>query len=381
MNSKNIIIRSVAGRIQQRLFQGKAIILMGPRQSGKTTLVKQVLGDVGEKSMFLNADEPDVRELLEHCTSARLRMIFGDNRIVCIDEAQRIANIGITLKLITDEIKEIQVIATGSSALELNSSIVEPLTGRKFEFELYPFAFAELTSHYGLIEERRYLEQRLIYGSYPEVVTTPRQAEELIRLLAGSYLYKDLLALDGLKKPKLLDKIVRALALQLGSEVSYHEVAQLVGADSHTVERYIDLLEKAYVVYVVPAYSGNVRNEIKKGKKIYFWDNGVRNAIIGNMLPVNSRTDIGALWENYLMSERRKLLSNKGRTCRGYFWRTTQQQEIDYIEEHNQMLSAFEFKWNLKKGKVRFPGTFTKAYPLAKTTVVTSADYDHFLTV
>ena len=363
------------------MFQGKAIILMGPRQSGKTTLVKQVLENSGKKSLFLNADEPDVRDLLGNCTSARLRMLFSDHRIVCVDEAQRVENIGITLKLITDEIPDVQVIATGSSALELNSSIVEPLTGRKFEYELYPFAFSELASHYGLIEERRFLEQRLIYGSYPEVVTSVGQEEELIRLLAGSYLYKDLLAIVGLKKPKLLDKIVRALALQLGSEVSFYEVAQLVGADSHTVERYIDLLEKAFVVYVVPAFSRNVRNEIKKGKKIYFWDNGVRNALIGNFLPVSSRTDIGALWENYLMSERRKLLCNNGQTCKGYFWRTTQQQEIDYIEERGQVLSAFEFKWNLKKGKVRFPGTFTKAYPFAKTEVVTSADYEQFLTV
>ncbi|MDD2236521.1 MAG: ATP-binding protein [Kiritimatiellae bacterium] len=381
MKSNNIIARSVFERVQQRMFQGKAIILMGPRQSGKTTLVKQLFEHSDEKSMFLNADEPDVRHLLENCTSVRLRMIFGDHRIVCIDEAQRVENIGITLKLITDEIQGVQVVATGSSALELNSSIVEPLTGRKFEFHLYPFSYAELSAHSGFLNERRCLEERLIYGCYPEVVTSPGQKEELIRMLASSYLYKDLHVLDGLKKPALLDKIVQALALQLGCEVSFQEVAQLVGADGHTVERYIDLLEKAYVVFRVPAYSRNVRNEIKKGKKIYFLDNGVRNAIIGNFLPVSSRTDIGALWENYLMSERRKLLDNKGVASRGYFWRTTQQQEIDYIEEREQVLSAFEFKWNHKKKNMRLPMTFTKAYPLTRSGMVTSEDYEQFLTV
>ncbi|NCD34469.1 MAG: ATP-binding protein [Spartobacteria bacterium] len=380
MNSKHIISRSVSADIEQRLFQGKAIIVMGPRQSGKTTLVKGILERSDTKSLYLNADEPDVREMLAHCTSARLRMLFGDHRLVCIDEAQRVENIGITLKLITDEMRDVQVIATGSSALELNSSITEPLTGRKYEFALYPMAFSELASHYGLIQERRCLEQRLVYGAYPEIVMSSGQAEELVRMLAGSYLYKDILALNGLRKPALLDKIVRALALQLGSEVSYNEIAQLVGADSHTVERYIDLLEKAYVIFQVSAYSRNVRNEIKKGKKIYFWDNGIRNAVVGNMLPISNRTDIGALWENYLMSERRKLLSNARVSARSYFWRTTQQQEIDYIEERNEALSAFEFKWNSKKDKTRFPQTFTNAYPLAKTTVVTSADYDRFLT-
>jgi len=362
------------------LFQGKALILLGPRQSGKTTLIQEVLQGSGEKHLILNCDEPDVRELLEDTTSTRLRSIIGTSRIVCIDEAQRIPNIGLTLKLLTDQIPDVQAIATGSSSLELNSSIAEPLTGRKFEFTLHPFSFEELSNHHGLLQERRFLEHRLVYGSYPEVVTSPGQEEELVRLLAGSYLFKDLLTLEGIKKPSLLEKIVKALALQLGSEVSYQEVARTAGADSHTVERYIDLLEKAFVLFRMPAYSRNVRNEIKKGKKIYFLDNGIRNAIIGNFLPLASRTDTGALWENYLVTERLKMLSSKGVYASAYFWRTTQQQEIDYIEEQGQILLACEFKWSAAKKKSRFPATFLRAYPQARTMVVTSGDYDHFLT-
>lgn len=380
MKSKIFISRSIISRIQDRLFQGKAITLLGPRQSGKTTLVKAVLEASDEKYLLLNADEPDVRELLQEVTSTRLRTIIGDHRIVCIDEAQRVANIGLTLKLLTDQIPEVQTIATGSSSLDLNSSIAEPLTGRKFEFILHPLSFAELTSHHGLLEERRFLEHRLIYGSYPEIVTSPGREEELIKLLSGSYLFKDLLTLEGVKKPVLLEKIVKALALQLGSEVSFQEIAQLAGADSHTVEKYIDLLEKAFVLIRLPAYSRNIRNEIKKGKKIYFRDNGIRNAVIGNFLPLSSRTDTGALWENYLISERFKMTDNQGVQTAGFFWRTTQQQEVDYIEEQGQDLQAFEFKWNPGKKEMGFPKTFLKGYPAATTQGITPETYDSFLT-
>ena len=380
MKPINIIFRDLASHIQDRFFKGKAIILLGPRQSGKTTLIKAVLEHSGEKYLLLNADEPDVRDLLDHPTSTRLRTIIGQNKLFCVDEAQRVVNIGITLKLVTDQIPEVQVIATGSSALELNSNIAEPLTGRKFEFTLYPLSFGELAAHHGLLEERRYLEHRLVYGSYPEVVTSLGREQELVKLLAESYLFKDLLILEGIKKPVLLEKIVKALALQLGNEVSFHEIGQLTGADTHTVERYIDLLEKAYVLFRLPAFSRNVRNEIKKGKKIYFLDNGIRNAVIGNFLPLTNRTDSGNLWENYLVTERLKLLRNRGISASTYFWRTTQQQEIDYLEERNQGLSAFEFKWNPGKSRINFPKTFTRAYPSAKISLINPKNYDPFLT-
>ena len=379
MESKDIIIRSAETRIQARLFKGKAVILLGPRQAGKTTLVEGILRKRAEKVLELNADEPDVRELLDNCTSTRLRALIGESRLLFIDEAQRVPNIGLTLKLVTDRIPEVQVIATGSSAFELNARIAEPLTGRKFEFMLYPLSFAELVRHHGLLEEKRLLEHRLIYGSYPEIVTSPGREQELIKLLAGSYLYQDLLTLEQINKPVLLEKILRALALQLGSEVSFQEVGQLVGANSQTIERYIALLEKAFVLFRLPALSRNVRNEIKKGKKIYFFDNGIRNAVIGNFTPLAGRTDTGALWENYLVSERVKLLNNLDIQADKYFWRTTQQQEIDYIEERRQQLHAYEFKWNTKKGAVRFPKTFLRNYEDVLTKTITPANYDEFL--
>jgi len=379
MESKGYIERELSEPIKDRLFNGKAVILLGPRQSGKTTLVKKVLQQTGESYLLLNADEPDVRELLDAPTSTRLRNIIGQNRICCIDEAQRVPNVGLTLKLFTDEIPEVQVMATGSSSLELNSSISEPLTGRKFEFVLHPLSFGELSRHCGLLQERRYLEHRLVYGTYPEIVTAQGNEEELIKLLADSYLFKDLLSLNGIKKPALLEKIVRALAFQLGSEVSFNEIAQLTGASSHTIEKYVDLLEKCYVVFQLPAYSRNRRNEIKKGRKIYFWDNGVRNAVIGNFLPPPSRTDTGVLWENYLVSERAKLLDFSLVDAGSYFWRTTQQQEIDYVQELDGKLKAFEFKWNPGKAKGKFPSTFINAYPNAQTSVVTPENYDRFL--
>jgi len=379
MKSHDIITRGIELRIQERLFKGKVIVLFGPRQAGKTTLVENLLLSRTEQILALNGDEPDIRELLTNCTSTRLRSIIGKNKLLFIDEAQRIPDIGLTLKLITDQIPDVQVIATGSSAFELNTHTAEPLTGRKFEFTLYPLSCAELIQHHSLLEEKRSLEQRLIYGSYPEIITTPGHEQELIKLLAGSYLYKDLLTLEQINKPILLEKILRALALQLGSEVSYQEIGQLVSANGQTVEKYIDLLEKAFVLFRLPALNRNVRNEIKKGKKIYFYDNGIRNAIIGNFTPLANRTDTGPLWENYLISERIKFLSNSNTGADCFFWRTTQQQEIDYIEDRQQQLYAYEFKWNIKKGTTRFPKTFLRNYDNVSTRVITPANYEEFL--
>jgi predicted AAA+ superfamily ATPase len=284
----------------------------------------------------------------------------------------------LTIKLFTDQIKQVQVIATGSSSFELAANINEPLTGRKFEFMLFPFSFTEMAQHHGFLEEQRLLEHRLIYGYYPEIVTHAGQEKKLLKLLANSYLYKDLLALGAVSKPALLEKIVRALALQLGSEVHYQEIAQLVGADNQTVEKYIDLLEKSFVVFRLPAYSRNVRNEIKKGKKIYFYDNGIRNAVIGTFSFLQNRTDKGALWENFLISERRKYLTYQDIDAHCYFWRTTQQQEIDYLEEREGKLYAYEFKWN-PASKPRFPKTFLHNYSVAETQLIHTKNFESFL--
>lgn len=373
-----MIQRDIEKLIEDRLFKGKAILLFGPRQVGKTTSIRSILTKKDGKCLFLNGDEADVRESLENTTSTKLSLLFGENKIVFIDEAQRVKGIGITLKLITDVLKNIQVIATGSSDFDLANETQEPLTGRKYEFQLLPISFQEMVKHHGLLEEKRLLEQRMIYGYYPEIVVNPNDAGENLKLLTNSYLYKDLLNLEQIKKPALLGKILKALALQVGSEVSYNEISRLVSGDFHTVEKYIDLLEKAYVIFTLPAYSRNVRNEIKKGRKIYFYDNGVRNAIINNFNPLSSRSDVGAMWENFLISERMKHLIYNNLDTWKYFWRTTAQQEIDYLEELNGKMTAYEFKWNLNKN-VKFSKTFTGAYPDVDLRLITPKNFEEFV--
>jgi uncharacterized protein len=330
------------------------------------------------KVLWLNADEPDIQALFERPTSTQLAAYFGNHQIVVIDEAQRIADIGIKLKLITDSIKNVQVIATGSSALEIANQINEPLTGRKVELNLYPISFGEMVEHHGLITEKRLLTQRLIYGYYPEVIMNAGNERKILRQLSDSYLYKDILMWEGIKKPEKLLKLMQALALQVGSEVSYHEIGNMVGLDSQTVERYIQLLEKVFVLFRLSSLSRNLRNELKKSKKVYFYDNGIRNALIANFAQPELRSDIGALWENFLVSERVKSNHYENKWCNTYFWRTNEQQEIDYIEESDGNLAAFEFKWN-SKAKNKFPLTFTKAYPNATQKMINPENFDAFL--
>jgi len=372
-----MIKRILEDTIRQRLFKGKALLIFGPRQCGKSTLTEAALK--GNEYLHLTGDDSYVREALSNTSVTTLKTIIGKYKILFIDEAQRITNIGLTLKLITDQIKDVQVIATGSSAFELSSHVNEPLTGRKYEFMLYPLSFGEMVEHHGFLTEKNLTEQRMVYGYYPEIVTNPDDAKELLKLLAESYLYKDLLMLEQVKKPILLEKLLKALALQLGSEVSYNELAQTIGANKQTVEKYIDLLEKAFVIFVLPAFNRNVRNEIKKGKKIYFYDCGIRNAIINNFKPLQSRTDTGALWENFVLAERLKFLRYYNLDAKQYFWRTTQQQEIDLIEEHEaDLLKAFEFKWS-KNSKPRFPQTFTVNYPGTETFIISPDNFEDFL--
>lgn len=372
------VSRFLKDLIKSRFFKAKAILLFGPRQSGKSTLIEAILKEIGHPMIYLNGDEADTREVLSNASAAKLKAIIGNHKIMFIDEAQRIPEIGLTIKIMTDQLKDVQVIATGSSAFELANRVNEPLTGRKYEFMLSPLSFSEMCTHHGLLEEKRLLEHRMLYGYYPEIVTKAGEEKELLKLLADSYLYKDLLILEQIKKPALLEKLVRALALQVGNEVSYMELGRLTGADNTTTEKYIDLLEKAFVVFVVPAFSKNVRNEIRKGKKIYFHDVGIRNAVINNFSSLNTRVDTGALWENFFITERKKyhLYHNTGTKL--YFWRTTQQQEIDLVEETSGKLHAFEIKWSEKK-KARFPQTFTSNYPDTATSIVSSKNLEEYL--
>lgn len=373
-----MISRLLQSVIEKKLGKHKAILLLGPRQVGKTTLVKQLTNSLQQKILWLNGDDSDVRSLLQEANSTRIKTLIGNNTLVIIDEAQRITDIGITIKIMVDTLPDVQVIATGSSALELAGQIKEPLTGRKYEYHLFPFSFAEMVHHTSLLEEKRLLEHRLVFGYYPEVVNNPGEEGENLQLLADSYLYKDLFSLEQMKKPLILEKLVQALALQIGNEVIFHELAQMVGADKETIERYIDLLEKAFVVFRLPSLSRNLRNEIKKGRKIYFWDNGIRNAVIKNFNQLIQRQDTGALWENFIVSERQKANHYKGHFVNKYFWRTHTQQEIDYVEESNGTLTAWEFKWNPKaKGKI--PASFLEAYPNTETGIITPQNMEDWL--
>ena len=374
-----MIKRDIEEIIKKKLFKSKAIIVSGPRQVGKTTLVRTIVNSVTEPHIWFNGDEPSTPTLFNNISSGDLRQLFGKNKIVVIDEAQKISNIGLILKIIVDSLPEIQVIATGSSSFELASEVSEALTGRKFEYFLFPISFNELVNENGKLKEKEFLSQRLIYGAYPEIINHPEDARENLNWLSDSYLYKDLLSLETIKKPSLLVKLLQALSWQTGSEVSYHELSQIIGSDPKTIEKYIDLLEKTYVVFRLQSLSRNLRNELKKSRKIYFYDNGIRNAVIGNFNRLDTRRDIGALWENYLISERKKLVEYKRIYGNQFFWRTAQKQEIDYIEEYDGIFHAYEFKYNPKK-KTRLPITFSKAYPNHEFRLVNNNNYADFLT-
>lgn len=375
-----MIQRQLKNIILSKLFQKKALIIVGPRQVGKTTLLKEIISTSGKKTLYLNCDEPDMRELLESATSVQLKALIGNAELISIDEAQRVKNIGITLKLIVDNLPDKQLLVTGSSALELSNSINEPLTGRKFEYKLFPFSFQELANTTDLLTEQRLLEKRLIYGYYPDVVNSPGNEREVLTNILSSYLYKDIFEFQDIRKPDVIEKLLQALALQVGNEVSFNELSQLLGIDNSTVQRYIYLLEKSFVIYHLHSFSRNIRNELKKSVKFYFYDNGIRNALIANFTPLDLRADVGSLWENFLITERYKQNSYNLNYANTYFWRTTQQQEIDYIEEKDGFLHCYEFKWNPKK-KARLSKTFSSAYPNSALELINRENYTNFISM
>ena len=372
-----LIVRDIQNDVENALFKGKVVVLYGARQVGKTTMVKIIIEKQQEEALYLNCDEPDVREALTNKTSTELKSFFGSRRLVVIDEAQRVKNIGLTLKLIVDNFPDTQVIATGSSSFELSGKISEPLTGRKTEFFLYPFSIKELSQVYSSLEVSRLLEESLIFGMYPGVFFAGPDREKLVRELATSYSYKDVLAYQDIRNPELLEKLLQALALQVGGEVSYSELAQIVGANKATVENYIRILEQAYIVFRVGPFSRNIRNELKKKRKIYFYDLGLRNALINNLNPLSLRQDVGALWENFMICERMKRNNNLGVTANVYFWRTSLGKEIDYIEDLGGVLSGFEFKW--QKNNFSIPKEFLTAYPGSTIKLINRENYLDFL--
>lgn len=372
-----MIVRQILQNIKLEFFQQKAIILLGARQVGKSTLLKTIFNN-NDDVLWLDAENPDVQAIFENATATRLKTFFESNKFVVIDEAQKIDNIGSKLKLITDYLPEIQVIATGSSAFELRNKLNEPLTGRKFEHKLFPLSFREMKENIGLLEEKRMLPHRLVYGYYPEIVTTKNGAEKILRLLSDSYLYKDILLFNGIRKPEKMQELLKALAWQIGSEVNYNELGNLIGLKSETVEEYIHLLEQSFVIYRLNSFHSNQRKEIKKGKKIYFTDLGIRNAIINDFSTFETRNDKGNLFENFIINELIKQNEYQEKFEKMYFWRTHEQQEIDLIIEKNGQLKAIEIKWS-PKAKSRLSQTFAKQYPNHSFEIINSENFFEYI--
>jgi len=375
---KENIPRDIEKQIKKRLCKGKIIVLYGARQVGKTTLVKEISKNL-KNVLFLNCDEIDIRKKLTYKTSTELKSIAGNNKFIIIDEAQRVTDIGITLKLLVDNFPEIQVIATGSSSFELANKVAEPLTGRKYLFQLFPFSLNELSHEYSEMELKRTLHDRIVFGMYPDVVKSGHgQNIEILKELANSYLYKDILIFQNIKNPEIIEKLLQLLALQIGSEVSYTELASELNIDKNTVASYIQILEKAFIIFRLKPFSRKLRNELKKMRKIYFYDTGIRNALINNFNPLELRNDKGALWENFVISERVKYNAANRKYCNTYFWRTHTQQEIDYIEEYDGILHAYEFKFSNKKRNLKIPKKFMETYPDSVCQFVTTENLFEF---
>ena len=367
-----------AGKNRAAANSRKIVILLGARQVGKTTLLKSLFDS--DSILWLNGDELDVQNLFETLSAQRFKVYLGTKKIVVIDEAQRISNIGLRLKVLADSLPDLQIFATGSSSFDLANNVIEPLTGRKRELHLFPLSFEELVNHSDLLTEKRMIPHRLVFGSYPEVVTSQGNEIEVLKELSQSYLYKDILTFEKIRRSDRLVKLLQALAWQIGSQVSYNELAQTCSMDAKTVEHYINILEQAFIVFRLGTFSRNLRNELKNSRKVYFYDNGIRNAIIANFSPIENRNDAGALWENYVISERIKKLSYDGSFTNSWFWRTKEQQEVDYIEEKDGNFCAYEFKWSdISAKKARLPLTFSRSYPEASFSVISPQNVEDFL--
>jgi len=370
-----MIPRILEQNIQKWLFNDKIIIITGARQVGKTTLIKKIIDNLNIESLFLNGDDSITKKLFEAPSVTNFRNLIGNSKLLFIDEAQRIENIGICLKLIYDNFPNVQTIVSGSSALEIADKIFEPLTGRHFLYHLYPFTMNELYSN-NYLKFTENLNWHLVYGCYPDVVNHQFDAKKYLKSIANSYLYKDVLSWKDIRKPELLDKLIQLIAFQLGSEVSVNELANQLKVKSETVESYLDLLEKSFVIFRLKSYATNERKEVTKMKKIYFWDVGIRNAIIDNFKPIEARTDIGVLFENFVIADRIKTNQYNENDIKPYFWRSLQKQEVDYVEYFENKLSGFEIKWNPKN---KITKSFQNLYPDSTANIIHPNNLYNFL--
>ena len=375
------IQRLLLSQLQDALIPGKVLVLYGPRQVGKTTLAKDLLLSITLSSRFVNADELVYREALASQNRQRLGEVLGDAELLIIDEAQRVPEIGLNLKILVDSFPQAVILATGSASFDLATQISEPLTGRKLTFNLYPVSYGEIRQTLGALEARTQLERWLVWGGYPAIATTDNLAlrERLLGELVGSYLYRDILDLEGIRRAGKIVDLLRLLAFQIGQEVSMAELAASLALNRQTVERYLDLLEKVFVIFKVGGFSRNLRKEVTKNPRYYFYDNGVRNSLIQNFNPLAVRNDVGQLWENYLLIERRKANQAVGRVVNAYFWRTYDQKEIDCIEEHGGKLYGYEFKWQSGEIRRATRSEFLNAYPGSELITINRENFEGFL--
>ncbi len=370
--------RSIQKEIEKWLFKSKLIVVYGARQVGKTTLVQEIIKSYGKDARYINCEFLDNREFLSIPSPEKLKTFIGNFKVVVLDEAQRIENIGLTLKILVDNFPEIQIIATGSSSFELANKINEPLTGRAIQFTLYPLSIEEIKQTNDNIAIYEKLESILIYGLYPDVFEKPRdEAEEKLRIIASSYLYKDIYDFENIKKPAILSEILQLVALQLGNEVSVTELANTLKTTPKTIERYLDLLEKTFIIFRLRALSRNLRNEVHSTFKVFFYDLGIRNYIINNTNQLSKRTDVGGLWENFCILERMKKNHNSRSFPNIFFWRTYEQKEIDYIEEEGGSLRAYEFKWG--DARTKKPKQFLETYTNSSFEVINKDTYFTFV--
>lgn len=375
------IKRAIFTQLEIAVQPGKVLVLYGPRQVGKTTLAKELMAVLPVQSKFINADELVYREILASQSSQKLGELLGNAELLVIDEAQRVPDIGLNLKILVDSFPHARIIATGSASFDLANKINEPLTGRKLTFNLYPISYAEVQDTFGVVESRSQLERWLIWGGYPAIVTTdlPATRESLLGELVGSYLYRDILELEGVRRADKIVDLLRLLAYQIGQEVSIAELATSLGLNFQTVSKYLDLLEKVFVIFKVNGFSRNLRKEVTKNSRYYFFDNGVRNSLIQNFNPLALRNDVGQLWENFLVMERRKANQIAGRHVNSYFWRTYDQKEIDCVEEHGGKLYGYEFKWQAGDIRRAVRNEFTEAYPDSELKMVNRDNFEEFL--
>jgi uncharacterized protein len=369
------IVRAALDLIHKKLQPNKVVVLLGARRVGKTKLVEKIIADLNEKYLFLNGDDLETHNLLETQSTANFKRLLGDTKFLLIDEAQEIPNIGKKLKLMVDTIPDLKVLVTGSSAFEINNQIGEPLVGRMKTINLYPIAQLEFSKTENFLETKNNLEERLIFGSYPELSKILNREDKInyLKDLLNTQLLRDIFAFEGIKKRDKIIALLQIIAFRTGSEISLESIGRDIQISKNTVEKYLDLFSKVFIIYSVSGYSKNRDNEITKMKKWYFVDNGIRNAIINSFNPLNMREDAGKLWENYLNSERIKKMSYQENHVLDYFWRTHTKQEIDRLEVKNEQINAFEYKFGKVKAKI--PPEFAKSYPDASFEIINQDNY------